>query len=72
MVAILGVFTAICILIAVLLEKYMPIPEVPEIKRSDEAIDKMTREELIKLEEKDPKLPMMTLKELKKYSGIKG
>ena len=72
MVAFLGVFTAICILVAVLLEKYMPIPEVPEIKRSDEAIDKMTREELIKLEEQDPKLPLMTLKELKKYSGIKG
>ena len=30
-VVVLGVFTAICILIAVLLEKYMPLPEVPEI-----------------------------------------
>ena len=49
-VVVLGVFTAICILIAVLLEKYMPLPEVPEIKRSDAEIDKMTRDELIALE----------------------
>ena len=54
MVAILGVFTTICILAAVLLEKYMPLPEVPKITRSDEKIDKMTKEELIALEEKNP------------------
>ena len=49
-VAVLGVITAVCIIVAVLLEKYMPLPEVPKIERSDVAIDKMSRDELIALE----------------------
>ena len=62
MLAALGVITALCILAAVLLEKYMPLdPEVPPITRSDEKIDKMTREELLALEERDPSLPYLTL-----------
>ena len=68
--AVFGVITAICILCAVLLEKYMPLDsEIPPITRSDENIEKMTREELLALEERDPTLPYMTLDTLKKYDG---
>ena len=70
MLAIFGVITAICILCAVLLEKYMPLdPEIPPIRRSDENIEQMPREELLALEERDPSLPYMTLDTLKKYDG---
>ena len=71
MLAVLGVITALCILAAVLLEKYMPLDqEVPPIARSDDSIEKMTREELSALEERDPSLPWMTLDALSKHSGL--
>ena len=60
--AIFGVITACCIVAAMLLEKYLPLePEVPPITRSDSAIEKMSKEELSALEERDPSLPWMTL-----------
>ena len=73
MLAILGVITVCCIIAAVLLEKYLPLePETPPITRSDEAIEKMTKEELMALEERDEKLPWMTLETLADHSGLKG
>ena len=65
MLAVFGVITVICIMCAVLLEKYMPIDsEVPPIVSSDENIEKMTVEELQVLEKRDESLPWMTLETL--------
>ena len=71
--AVLGVITVCCIIAAVLLEKYLPLePETPPIIRSDSNIEKMTKEELMALEERDPNLPWMTLETLADHSGLKG
>ena len=73
MLAILGVITVCCIIAAVLLEKYLPLePETPPITRSDDAIEKMTKEQLMALDERDENLPWMTLETLADHSGLKG
>ena len=70
----MGIFAAICVLIIYLFEKYMPIEtQKPTLLfEPDETLKTLSRAELIKLEERDPKLPMFDYDELGKHTGIKG
>ena len=70
-VAVLGVITVVTLLIAYLFEKYMPIEDkVPKIIQEDDPNLKKTREELLVLEPPIKDLPMMTIDELAKHSGL--
>ena len=72
--AVMCIFAAICVLIIYLFEKYMPIEtQKPTLLfEPDETLKTLSRAELIKLEERDPKLPMFDYDELGKHTGIKG
>ena len=71
--AVLGVMTVVCIIIAFLFEKYMPLePEMPKITdEKDPNLDK-SREELLLLETPIKTKPMLTLADLSKNSGKPG
>ena len=71
--AVIGVITVVCIFVAYLFEKYMPLePQIPKITPEDDPNLKKTREELMMLEILPKDLPMMTLGELAKHSGLPG
>ena len=71
--AMAGIVVVFCITLALLLEYFFPLePKYPKMFQSDPTIKNKTREELIALAPRDPKLPLMTLEDLAKCSGRKG
>jgi membrane-associated progesterone receptor component len=71
--AVMGAMTVVVIGLIMLMDFYWPIePQQPKIFKSDPTLKDKSREELMLLEDRDLKLPLMSLEELAKSSGRKG
>ena len=72
-VAVLGLVTVLCIVVAYLFEKYLPLePQIPKITQEDDPNLKKTREELLLLHTPHKGGKFFTLDELAKNSGQPG